>query len=110
MTISPFAATSASPIAANSSTTPANQQVSTTDFLTLLTGELQAQDPTNPMSPTDSITQLAQFETLGQLNQITTLLQNLLTTVQGTASNSQTGGATTTGTSGSPSSTNGTNA
>ncbi|MGH9453378.1 MAG: flagellar hook capping FlgD N-terminal domain-containing protein [Terriglobia bacterium] len=64
------------PITGNSSSTPANETVTTADFMTLLTSELQAQDPTNPMSPTDTITQLAQFESLDQLSQINSVMQN----------------------------------
>lgn len=63
------------PATGSSSSTPTNQTVTTADFMTLLTSELQAQDPTNPMSPTDTITQLAQFESLDQLSQINSVMQ-----------------------------------
>lgn len=50
------------------STTPAQtgtgQQLGATAFLTLLTTELQNQDPLNPMDDTQSVTQLAQFQAL----------------------------------------------
>ncbi len=80
------------PTSGTSSSTapPATQSVTTADFITLLTGELQAQDPTNPMSPTDTITQLAQFESLDQLNQITSLLQNAFGSQTGAGSTKQT--------------------
>ena len=49
-------------------TTPAQtgtgQQLGATAFLTLLTTELQNQDPLNPMDDTQSVTQLAQFQAL----------------------------------------------
>ena len=55
------------------STTPAQtgtgQQLGATAFLSLLTTELQNQDPLNPMDDTQSVTQLAQFQALqSQLN------------------------------------------
>ena len=49
-------------------TTPAQtgtgQTLGATAFLTLLTTELQNQDPLNPMDDTQSVTQLAQFQAL----------------------------------------------
>lgn len=55
------------------SSTPAQtgtgQQLGATAFLSLLTTELQNQDPLNPMDDTQSVTQLAQFQALqSQLN------------------------------------------
>jgi flagellar basal-body rod modification protein FlgD len=50
------------------STTPAQtgsgQSLGATAFLSLLTTELQNQDPLNPMDDTQSVTQLAQFQAL----------------------------------------------
>jgi flagellar basal-body rod modification protein FlgD len=50
------------------STTPAQtgtgQTLGATAFLSLLTTELQNQDPLNPMDDTQSVTQLAQFQAL----------------------------------------------
>ena len=53
------------------------QQITTQDFMTLLTTQLQNQDPTNPVDPTQFVTQLAQFTTLDQVTQINELLQTL---------------------------------
>lgn len=56
-------------INSGSQTTPppqtgAGQQLGANAFLSLLTTELQNQDPLNPMDGTQSITQLAQFQAL----------------------------------------------
>src|SRR5690349_20781183 len=44
--------------------TGVGSQLGATAFLTLLTTELQNQDPLNPMDDTQSVTQLAQFQAL----------------------------------------------
>lgn len=54
------------------------QQITTQDFMTLLTTQLQNQDPTNPVDPTQFVTQLAQFTTLDQVSQINSLLQTIV--------------------------------
>jgi flagellar basal-body rod modification protein FlgD len=54
--------TQAAPVQSNS--------VTTTDFLSLLSAEMQNQDPTKPMDPTQTVTQLAQFTTLQQTTQL----------------------------------------
>lgn len=54
------------------------QQITTQDFMTLLTTQLQNQDPTNPVDPTQFVTQLAQFTTLDQVTQINDLVQELV--------------------------------
>ena len=46
------------------SQTGTGQQLGATAFLSLLTTELQNQDPLNPMDDTQSVTQLAQFQAL----------------------------------------------
>jgi len=62
-----------SSLVTSTSTTPAQTgtgtQLGATAFLSLLTTELQNQDPLNPMDDTQSVTQLAQFQALqSQLN------------------------------------------
>lgn len=47
--------------------TPSTSGIDTNTFLKLLTTQLQAQDPTNPVDPTTFVTQLAQFSSLEQL-------------------------------------------
>jgi flagellar basal-body rod modification protein FlgD len=54
------------------------QQITTEDFMSLLSAELQGQDPTQPVDPTTFVTQLAQFTELDQVSQIYTLLQGYL--------------------------------
>ena len=48
-------------------------------FITLLTAQLQAQDPTNPMSPEDMVQQLTEINSLEQLISINQTLTNLAT-------------------------------
>lgn len=48
-------------------------------FISLLTAQLKAQDPLNPMSPTDMVNQLTQVSSLQQLININTTLTNLST-------------------------------
>lgn len=47
------------------------------EFLTLLTAQLQNQDPTNPTDPTQFVAQLAQFSTVEQLTQSNTTLDTI---------------------------------
>jgi len=68
-------ATAASSVA-NAASTAASSQY--TDFLTLLTTELQNQDPTKPMDPTQTVTQLATFSSVQQSVQSNQYLSALL--------------------------------
>lgn len=45
-------------------TTPSTQGISLTDFMELLSEEMSNQDPLQPMDPTQTLTQLAQFTSL----------------------------------------------
>jgi flagellar basal-body rod modification protein FlgD len=47
-------------------------------FITLLTAQLKAQDPLNPMDPSQMVGQLTQINSLQQLIQIQTDLQQVL--------------------------------
>lgn len=59
-----------------------SQSLDQADFLKMLTAELQAQDPMNPMSNADFATQLAQFSSLQQLQGMSgTLDQSLQATL-----------------------------
>jgi flagellar basal-body rod modification protein FlgD len=60
----------ASPTAATS-----GGQVSQTQFLQLLTAQLQNQDPMHPMDDTQSIAELAQFSALQSQSQLTSAFQ-----------------------------------
>ncbi|HEV2418987.1 MAG TPA: flagellar hook capping FlgD N-terminal domain-containing protein [Terriglobia bacterium] len=96
MTIHPMASTpasnptSSSGAQSNNQGTPAGfqpQQITMSDFMTLLSAQLQGQDPTNPVDPTTFVTQLAQFTQLDEIQQIYGLLQSY---VQGSGSTSGT--------------------
>jgi flagellar basal-body rod modification protein FlgD len=59
-------------------------QLGESDFLKLLTTQLQQQDPTQPMDNTAMVAQLAQFSALEQMTNVNTTLTHMLTG-QGTA-------------------------
>lgn len=84
------------------------QEITTQDFMTLLTTQLQYQDPTNPVDPTTFVTQLAQFVTLDQVTQINSLLQSYVQNTTGSSgsgsSSSNSTGTSDTGQSGTGSS------
>lgn len=90
MTIHPAVTSTAPRVApATAPTAPAAaqgiqpQQITTTDFMTLLAAQLKGQDPTNPVDPTTFVTQLAQFVELSQVSNIDTLLQNYVQSAAG---------------------------
>ena len=66
-----------------SSTPPDNSQTSSAlggdmgTFLTLLTTELQAQDPTSPLDPDQMVGQIVSLNQLDQLMQINQTLQSM---------------------------------
>lgn len=64
--------TSNSPSLASAS----NQALGASQFLQLLTTELQNQDPTSPMDDTQSVAQLAQFSALQATNELDQSFQN----------------------------------
>lgn len=72
--------TGTSPAASSSSaSTSANPGLDlTSTFLQLLTVQLQNQSPLNPLDPNQFVTQLAQFDSLGELTQIQQLMQTLV--------------------------------
>ena len=63
----------------SSSSTGPNNQLTGNDFITLLVTQLQQQDPSNPVDPTQFVTQLVQFNTLEQVMQINQILQSYAT-------------------------------
>jgi len=84
-------ATAGSTSSSPSSTTTTNNELSESSFLTLLSAELQNQDPTTPMDPTTFVTQLAELNELQSTMQIQTSvgqIVNLLTTGQSSATGS----------------------
>jgi len=72
------AATSTTP---SQLTMPSNDTTQT--FLTLLVTQLKAQDPTNPMDPKEMVSQLVQFNTLGQIMSIREILETQVKTEEG---------------------------
>jgi flagellar basal-body rod modification protein FlgD len=68
------------------STSNSTAGLSQTDFLNLLVAQLQNQDPLNPVSSSDFLSQTAQFSTLQGINQLNTNITNLLSLQQLTQS------------------------
>ncbi len=68
-------------------------------FLQLLVAQLQNQDPTSPVDPSQFVGQLAQFSELSEVTSIYTLLQGV---VPASGSSGSTGGTPATGGSSSP--------
>ncbi|MGD0791101.1 MAG: flagellar hook capping FlgD N-terminal domain-containing protein [Terriglobales bacterium] len=84
----------ASSSATTSSSSSSNPGVDLTNtFLQLLTVQLQNQSPLNPLDPNQFVTQLAQFDSLGELTQIQELMQTLVNDVGGTSSSASGAGA-----------------
>ncbi|MDY7068532.1 Basal-body rod modification protein FlgD [Pseudomonas extremaustralis] len=66
----------------NSTSTTAESSTSASDelqdqFLTLLTTELQNQDPTDPMDNSEMVTQLAQISTISSIEDVTSTLEGI---------------------------------
>ena len=74
--IPPAAATQLN--SSSKSTTSTNNQLGPDSFITLLTAQLKAQDPLNPMDASQMVNQLTQINSLQQLIQIQTDLQQVL--------------------------------
>ena len=73
---SPVSASSSASSSSASSATAAN--VNYNQFLQLLIAEMKNQDPTNPMDPTQTVSQLATFSGVEQQVQTNTTLDNLM--------------------------------
>ena len=81
------AAASSSAAASNSSSSSSAPGVDLTNtFLELLTVQLQNQSPLDPLDPNQFVVQLAQFDSLGELTQIQSLMQTLVNDVTSTPS------------------------
>ena len=74
---SPVASPAAS-ASTGSSASAATQSLSYNDFLTLLMAEMKNQDPTQPMDPSQMVSQLATVSEVGQAVQSNTTLASLL--------------------------------
>jgi flagellar basal-body rod modification protein FlgD len=87
MSISPTAsatsvAAAKNPQAAAAAGANSASGLSQTDFLNLLVAQLKNQDPLNPVSGTDFLSQTAQFSTMQGINQLNSNLTNLLSLQQ----------------------------
>jgi flagellar basal-body rod modification protein FlgD len=83
--VSPISLTGSSGTPATTQIGPQANQTQLNQFLTLLTTELQNQDPTTPTDPTQFVTQLAQFSTVEQLTQSNTTLTSISSSLSGMA-------------------------
>jgi len=85
----PTASASSSAATSSSSTTSSSSSDSGVDltntFLQLLSVQLENQSPMNPVDPNQFVTQLATFDSLGELTQIQSLMQTLVNDVGGTS-------------------------
>ena len=85
-----------------SSKKSASNTLDTNSFLTVLAAELKYQDPTDPVSATEYVSQQAQISSLSSLNDIKTSLNNYaaysLIGKEATYSTTDSSGATKTGT------------
>ena len=86
MNSTPIAATTpaASTPPASTSGLPSGQTLNNM-FLQLLVAQLQNQDPTSPLDPSQFVGQLAQFSELSEVTSIYTLLQGVVPTKTGAA-------------------------
>lgn len=65
----------------------------TSTFLQLLSVQLENQSPMNPVDPNQFVTQLATFDSLGELTQIQELMQTLVNDVKSPSSSASGSGA-----------------
>lgn len=68
------ASSSSSAGSSSSTSSSSGNQLTQSDFLKLIATELQAQDPTNPLDPSQFMGQLVQFSTLDQVTGIYNIL------------------------------------
>lgn len=76
--------------ASNSAVTSAmSNSMDQADFLKLMTAQLQAQDPTNPMDNSQFVSQMAQFSQLSATQDLLSSVNTLTSTVNGALQTSQ---------------------
>ncbi len=76
-TVNPLASTAASTASTSSSSSvvPANMQISETDFLQLITTQMQDQDPLNPADPTQFLSQIEGLSEVSSLQSMQSTMQ-----------------------------------
>jgi flagellar basal-body rod modification protein FlgD len=75
----------------SSSKSPGINELGPDAFITLLTAQLQAQDPLNPMDPNQMVTELTSMNTLQETIQIRQDLDSLVAATKGSAASSGSG-------------------
>lgn len=78
MAISNVTNSSSSASSSSSSSSASTPMLNQQQFLQLLTAQLKAQDPMNPVSATDFTSQLAQLNTVSGLQQLNSNIQQML--------------------------------
>lgn len=78
----------------SSTATTIDNTLDANSFITLLTTELQSQDPTNPIDPTQFVDQLTDLNSLQELIQIRSDLDSLVGDTTAAASGSESAGTT----------------
>jgi len=79
MTVAPLTTAAAPAAAATASSPSPAAKLNYNDFLTLLMAEMKNQDPTQPMDPSQMVSQLATVSEVGQSVQMNANLASLLT-------------------------------
>ena len=85
-------ASSGSTSSSSSSTSSISNDLSTSSFMTLLSAELQNQDPTQPVDPTEFVSQLAQLTELQSVTQIQTSVSQIAASVAANQASGTSGG------------------
>ena len=78
MTVSPVTATTPTATTSSSNSAAQSATINYNEFLQLLITELNNQDPTSPLDPTQQVSQLASFSAVEQQVQTNTTLTSLL--------------------------------
>ena len=76
--VNPTASTTTATASSTATTGTKQTSVNYNQFLQLLIAEMQNQDPTNPMDPTQTVSQLATFSGVEQQVQTNTTLDNMM--------------------------------
>jgi flagellar basal-body rod modification protein FlgD len=90
------------PDSSSSSNSSASNQLDANSFITLLTTQLQAQDPLNPLDPNQMVDELTNMNSFEQLLQIRQDLDTLVGAAQGTGSTAPSGGSSSNATGATP--------